>query len=365
MKKIKVIHVIEALGGGVYSYFCDLTQSLGQDNRIETVIIYNDKRSEIVPENVPKDFHPNVRLILLDMEESISPFKDWKSIKGLETIFKEEKPDVIHLHSSKAGVLGKIAAKKSHSKALLYYTPHGYSFLRKDISKTKIFVFKNIERVMASFHNATTIACGDTELLEAKNLHDKVRLIRNGIPYNSIKSNLKLVKNENLTVGILGRITHARNPALFNNIALSLPEVQFKWIGDGVLRNEITAPNIEVTGWFMNREEGLKRLNEIDIYLQTSLWEGLPIAVLEAMTLEKPVIATNVIGNKDIVIDDKTGYLIDNQLQAVQAIEKLKNSELRFKLGTQGSLRVDKVFNSSKNFKSLVDLYLTDHSNRH
>lgn len=365
MSKIKVLHVIEALGGGVYSYFCDLTKTFGEDKRVETIIVYNNKRSEIIPENVPKDFHPNIRLILLDMKESISPLKDWKSIKGLKTIFEKENPDVIHLHSSKAGVLGKIAAKQSKFKALLYYTPHGYSFLRKDISKTKVLLFRTIERVMASYHNCTTIACGDTELLHAQKLHSKVNLIRNGIPYDKIKTFLKPVQNNVLTVGILGRITYARNPSLFNSIALSLPDVQFMWIGDGVLRDEIKAPNIEVTGWFMNREEGLKNLNKIDVYLQSSLWEGLPIAVLEAMTLEKPVVATNVIGNKDIVIHGETGYLIDNQLQAVQAIEKLKNSELRDKLGTQGSLRVDNVFNSNKNFKALVDLYLTDYSNKY
>ena len=62
MKKIKVLHVIEALGGGVYSYFTDLTHSLGNDSRVETVVVYNDKRSEIIPEKIPKDFHKNVKL---------------------------------------------------------------------------------------------------------------------------------------------------------------------------------------------------------------------------------------------------------------------------------------------------------------
>ena len=365
MKKIKVLHVIEALGGGVYSYFTDLTHSLGNDSRVETVVVYNDKRSEIIPEKIPKDFHKNVKLILADMEESVSPLKDWKSIQILVKIFKEEMPDVIHLHSSKAGVLGKIAAKKAATHSSLYYTPHGYSFLRKDISSLKRKFFKTIEKHMASFHNCTTIACGDTELLHARELHDRVKLIRNGIPFDIIKSSQVNCQQEKLTVGILGRITFARNPALFNDIALKLPEIQFKWIGDGILRELITAPNIEITGWFMNREEGLKQLNNIDIYMQTSLWEGLPIAVLEAMTLEKPVIATNVIGNKDIVINSTTGYLIENKEEAVEAIIKLQDKELRKKMGHAGSLRVEKTFNSTKNFKSLVDLYLADYSNKH
>lgn len=363
--KVKVIHVIEALGGGVYSYFCDLTKSLGEDKRVETIILYNDKRSEIIPENVPEDFHHNVRLILLDMEESISPIKDWQSIKNLAAVFEKENPDVIHLHSSKAGVLGKIAARISGSKALLYYTPHGYSFLRKDISFMKALLFKTVEKVMASFHNCTTIACGDTELLHAKKLHKKVQLIRNGIPYESIKSHLQTTERPKITIGILGRITFARNPILFNSIAIALPEVSFKWIGDGILRDQITAPNIQITGWFMNRKQGLDKLNEIDIYLQTSLWEGLPIAVLEAMTLEKPVIATNVIGNKDIVKHGKTGFLIGSKDEAIAAIIKLNDKSLREKMGHLGSLRVREKFNSNKNFQSLVDLYLNDYSNKY
>ena len=290
-------------------------------------------------------------------------------IKGLKLFQKMYRkisiPDVIHLHSSKAGVLGKIAARMSGSKALLYYTPHGYSFLRKDISFIKVLLFKTIEKVMASFHNCTTIACGDTELLHAKKLHKKVQLIRNGIPYESIKSHLKSTERPNITIGILGRITFARNPILFNSIAIALPEVNFKWIGDGILRDQITAPNIQITGWFMNRKEGLSKLNEIDIYLQTSLWEGLPIAVLEAMTLEKPVIATNVIGNKDIVKHGKTGFLIDSKDEAIAAIIKLNDKSLREKMGRLGSLRVKEEFNSIKNFQSLVDLYLNDYSNKY
>ena len=356
-KKLKVFHVIEALGGGVYSYFCDLTQVFGPSDRVQTTIIYNDQRAEIIPENVQKDFHSNVRLLKVPMNENISPFNDYKSIKALSRIFKKEQPDVIHLHSSKAGVLGKVAAKIASSQAQLFYTPHGYSFLRKDISSSKAAVFKAIEKRMASFYGFTTIACGDTEFDEAKKLHDRVELIRNGVPYNKIKTFLNTQPTSKFTVGILGRITHARNPKLFNEIALQLPDVQFVWIGDGILKDQITAPNITVTGWFMNRKEGLEHLNRLDVYLQTSLWEGLPIAVLEAMVFEKPVVATNVIGNRDIVLPSQTGFLIDDAAQAVQAITQLFDKDLRLQMGKNGSKRVDEVFNSTKNFSQLIDLY--------
>lgn len=365
MKKIIVVHVVESLGGGVYSYFCDLTQIFGQDSRVQTTIIYSDKRSEIIPSNVRKEFHENIKLELIDMQEKIDPVSDWKSILKLRQLFKKIKPDVIHLHSSKAGVLGKIASKKIGARVLLYYTAHGYSFLRKDISKFQKFIFYAIEKLMASYNECTTIACGDTEMFYAQKLHRNVKLIRNGVKYEEIVKNKKRKIKKTLTIGILGRISYARNPKFFNDIAIKLPEIQFKWIGDGNLREHINSKNIDITGWFMKRKDGLDNLNAIDIYLQTSLWEGLPIAVLEAMALEKPVIATNVIGNKDIVVDGKTGFLINNITQALNAIEKLKCQKLRNEMGKNGSLRVEKYFNSTKNFQSLINLYLEEYSNKY
>ncbi len=364
MDKIKIIHVVEALGGGVYSYFCDLSKVHGNTRDVETIIVYSDKRSEIIPEKVATDFHKSMRLIPIEMSESIQPIKDYKSLRLLRQIFCVEKPDVIHVHSSKAGVLGKIAASAA-PHALLYYTPHGYSFLKKDISKTKAAIFKKIEEFMASYNNCVTIACGDTELSYAQQLHKKVKLIRNGVPYNEVIQFHKDLPSCPLTVGILGRVTHARNPDLFNDIAMQFPHINFKWIGDGILRERLTAKNIEVTGWFMERSDGLKQLNNMHIYLQTSLWEGLPIAVLEAMALGKPVVASNVIGNKDVVIDQKTGFLFNDKAGAISALESLISSaHMRDTMGNKGKNRVRDHFNSSKNYEKLLDLYRDDYASK-
>jgi glycosyltransferase involved in cell wall biosynthesis len=182
---------------------------------------------------------------------------------------------------------------------------------------------------------------------------------------NTIRTFKSEVQNNILTVGILGRITYARNPSFFNSIAAAHPEVSFKWIGDGELRDLITAPNIEVTGWFTNKEDAYYFLNTIDVYLQTSLWEGLPIALLEAMALEKPIIATNIIGNKDVVNHGVTGYLINDLEDFSKSIELLKDKNKRKKMGDAALKRVTKEFNSETNFETLIDFYLQQISNRH
>lgn len=352
---MKILHMVEALGGGVYTYFIDLSSYFGNSITSETTIIYSDKRSEIIPEKVRSDFNQNIKLIRVPIEKGFS-FKDVNVIFTLRKHINKIKPDIIHLHSSKMTVIGRVAYLLSTSKSKLFYTPHGYAFLRKDISKHEKKTYYLIEKYF-KWLGGDTIACGDTEYQHAKKFGNAY-LIRNGINIKGVTAHKTFEENKKLTIGILGRITYARNPSLFNQIAISNPDIHFLWIGDGELRAKINAPNIEITGWFMERENGLKKLNDIDIYLQSSLWEGLPIAVLEAMAMKKPVLATNIIGNKDVVKHGETGYLFETVDELNTFIAKLKNKSHRDKLGEEGFKRVENLFNSEKNFQSLHELYL-------
>ncbi len=364
-KPIKVLQIVEALGGGVYSYFMDLNHYLGPDQNLELYIIYSDQRNEIDPEKIRSSFHERIQLIRITMHREISPLADIRAIFQIRKSIRDIDPDIIHMHSSKAGVLGRIASSLTARRTVKFYTPHGYSFIRKDISSTKKKFFYLIEKYAQRLFGGVTIACGDTEYEYAKEIGD-AELVRNGINIPDIQVHKKPFENRKITVGILGRITYARDPGLFNNIALRHPDLQFLWIGDGELRDLITAPNIEVTGWFTNRHEGLSYLNTLDIYIQTSLWEGLPISILEAMTLEKPVLATHIIGNKDIVVHGVTGYLFhrDNLEELDHFLELLKTEERRKSMGREGYARIEELFSSKKNFSGLKDLYARYYSNK-
>lgn len=355
-----VIHVVEALAGGVYTYFKDLSHFMGQDKvaqNIKTYIIYNDKRKEIIAENIQKDFSSNVTLIPLEMERELNPIKDLKATFKLRKLFKEIKPDVIHLHSSKAGVIGRFAKFLTFQKVKVFYTPHGYAFLRQDISESKRKLYRFIEKETQFIFGGTTIACGDTEYDFSKKLGDSV-LLRNGIAFEKISSYYLNHTNIKLTIGIVGRITFARNPKLFNDIALKFPQYQFVWIGDGELNEQITASNIRITGWKFNSEEVFSELNNIDVYMQTSLWEGLPIALLEAMSLRKPIVATNIIGNKDVVEHKKTGFLFDDIDELTDYFKQLENLDFRKEMGDQAFIRAQERFDINKNFFELVRIYL-------
>ncbi|MBL0736215.1 glycosyltransferase [Flavobacterium sp. GN10] len=356
---MKVVHIIEALGGGVYTYFNDLSTFFGDHDRvknIETTIIYSANRKEINREKIKSEFSSNINLIEINMLRNFSPIQDLKSVIQLTKELKKINPDVIHLHSSKAGVLGRIASFFLFKKKKLYYSPHGYSFLRTDISKTIQKIYWLIEKSTQAIFGGITIACGDTEFEIAKKMGNS-KLVRNGVNINSLQQNFIENKNDKLTIGIMARITAARDPSLFNKIALRFPEYNFVWIGDGELKPLITASNIKITGWILNRETVLKELNKVDVYMQISLWEGLPIAVLEAMALKKPIVATNVIGNKDAVLNNETGFLFNDIEELNEFFKILGNSKTRAIFGEKAFERCQDLFDVNKNFKDLIAIY--------
>lgn len=357
---LRVVHIVEALEGGVYTYFKDLSTFFGNEEvnkDVQTTLIYSGHRNGVSPAKVESDFSAGVDLLHISMVREISPAKDFKSLLELRKELKKINPDIVHLHSSKAGVLGRIACFLVFKKKKVFYTPHGYAFLRTDISNRSKKLYSAIEKNFQRIFGGTIIACGDTEFEIAKEIGPS-KLIRNGVDINEIRSFLKPHQNTKLTVGILGRITAARNPKLFNEIALRFPDFNFVWIGDGELNHLITAPNIEIKGWILDKKTVFETLNTIDIYLQTSLWEGLPIALLEAMVLEKPIVATNIIGNKDIVVHQETGFLFDQIDDLDSNFEFLKDPENRRSFGINAFKRSEELFDKNKNFKQLLRLYL-------
>lgn len=356
MKKIKVLHISETFAAGVYTYIKDICQYFDTISTVESFVIYSGKREDTEPEKFSKDFSKNTSLFQIQMEREISPFKDLKSLRLISKQIKKIKPDVIHLHSSKAGVIGRIASK-SYPKAKVYYTPNGYSFVRQDISNSKRFLFKSIESLVNKMFGGVTIACGDTEYELAQGI-GKALLVRNGIHLDSLKHLIKIANNDVFTIGTLGRMSNQKNPKLFNAIALKFPNIKFIWVGDGELKHELNAVNIEKTGW-LKREEALNVLSNLDLYIQTSSWEGLPFTIIEAMTMGKPVIATNVIGNKDAVKHNYNGFLCDTLDDFETYISRVLNDKkLKEKFAKASLVRANEIFDRDKNFKELHEIYI-------
>jgi len=356
--KKKILHIAEAFSTGIYTYLRDLTSYmtnvLGEEN-YEIVIVYS-KRDVLDESKIKDDFSDKVKFVKIQMTRNINPKNDFGSLQALRKILKAERPDIVHLHSSKAGVLGRIACSGIIKRDKVFYSPHGYAFLRQDISPMTQKAFRQIEKSVQFFFGGITIASGETELEFAKKI-GKTFFVRNGIDFKNQKFTQASQENQKFTVGTIGVLHAQKNPMGFNEIALKMPEVHFVWIGNGELADQVTAPNVTITGWVATREELLSRASAFDVYLQVSLWEGLSIAILEAMALGKPIVASNIVGNKDSVKDGETGFLINTTDEAVSAIKKLQDESLRKVMGKASYQRCKDLFDKDKNFEELIKIY--------
>ena len=270
----RILFVTEAFGGGVFTYLTELSNQLVND--FDICIAYNLR--DQTPRDFESFFDPRVHFIRVNsLTRSISPSKDLRAFKDLKRIAEDYKPDIIHVHSSKAGVLGRLAFTGHYKK--LYYTPHGYSFLMQDSFALKRALYWIIEKAVALTHS-TTISCSPGEQLASEKLTKRSVLIPNAI--NTAALDDIIIRSESerdkkkFSVFTIGRIDTQKNPELFNEVASLLPNMEFVWVGDGPLREKLSAPNIRITGW-TTRGSALREAIDNDLFILTSEWEGLPI----------------------------------------------------------------------------------------
>lgn len=358
----KVVYVVESFATGVYTFLTELCNSIVED--YEVVVIYSLRKE--TPQNFKDDFNPKIKFVQIDMCRGLNPLKNMKSLVQLKNILKVENADIIHLHSSKAGFLGRIVCYvNKFNMDKVFYNPHGFSFLQKNESKFKTRLFYGLEWV-ASKLGGYTVACSKGEFVEALKVSKKCIKINNGIDTIEIdeiikEKNLNSIPSKNnnkLKIGTVGRICYQKKPQVFNEIAKCFPNYDFIWIGDGELKEKLTADNITVTGW-IDRKQVIKELIGIDIFILTSLWEGLPISLLEAMYIGKPVIVSNVIGNKDVVQNNFNGYIANNLNEFIQTIKYITSNNIILDIEFKERVRLSIMENYEKMqmVKKYVNLY--------
>ena len=323
--KIRLLYVVESFSTGVYAIVRDVACNL--DPKKFEVLILHSLRSDS-PKNYSQDFNSsNITLSYIPMGTSKNYLK---AIRSIRNAIHEFQPDCIHLHSSKAGFLGRIAAHNSKSR--LFYTPHGISFIRTDVGSVKRRIFYLLEKFIQLYTPCRMIAVSPAEYENVLKLTTNATVINNFIDVASVPQSQEADK---LLMGITGRITEAKNPQLFNRIALGMPSVRFIWIGDGDLREQLSALNIQITGQ-VTRKEALQKLSELSVYIQTSSWEGMPISLLEAMACGKPVVVSRIPAHENLIQDGASGYICEDDVEE-QFIGKiallLERSDLRSSLG--------------------------------
>ena len=321
MKK-KVLYLVEAFGGGVFTFLVDLAN--GVSDEYDVIIGYSKRKQ--TPNDFKKYFSKNIKFIEIKNFTRNIGIKDIMACKEIRNIIRKEKPDIVHMHSSKAGIIGRLVISNKNRKLL--YTPHGYSFLKQDDSKIKRYLYKLIEKGVAIYkRKCIIIACSKGEYEESLKISKNSTYVNNGVNIREIEQLIKVHKERkfdinNLKICTVGRIEFQKNPELFNKIAEQFKNIQFTWIGDGDLKDTLKNKNIKITGW-NTREEVLKQLSNNDIFLLPSLWEGLPISLLESMSLGKICIVSNTIGNRDVIINELNGFVCNKIEDYIEVINKI------------------------------------------
>ena len=323
MRKKKILMVCESFGGGVFTYVSQLCNDMVDD--FEVYLAYSLRPQ--TPKNYKDFLNQKVHLIEMKnvgVKDLTNVKSDITAIKELRQIEKEIKPDVIHLHSSVAGGLGRIAYKGRNNTVV--YTPHGYAHILMGTGK-KSKIYKFAEKILGN--RALTLTCCQSEDEEAKKFSKRTAYIETGVNLADLSASLdgiKPIKNDKFTVFTLGRACVQKLPALFNRIAELVPEAQFVWIGNGELENELTASNIEVTGW-KPRKEALAMAKGADAFVLCSLGEAIAMSLIENMYIKKLVLVSNTMGNKSVIHDGINGYVCDT---AEEYAKRIKNAMKEF-----------------------------------
>ena len=360
-------------------------------------------------------------IIIKELGRELSWKDDWAAFWKIYKVICEVRPDIIHTHTAKAGAIGRMAGvlykvirfstqpnilracrediRLRSNNIVIIHTFHGHVFSGY-FGKIKTLFFIWVERFLALFTDKIITVSENLkgELVEKFKIapEEKISVIELGFELDEL---LKLPQKENsktVNIGIVGRLVPVKNHKMVldcarnlkqyvrsNNIAWVPPkysssgheaiswgesrEVKFIIIGDGEMRGELERyaeglgikDIIEFRGWVKD----LKAIyEELDIVALTSLNEGTPVSLIEAMAAARPVIATDVGGVKDIVKDGASGYIVEsgNVGEFTKKLtELIKDPEKRRKLGEYGRSIVKNRFSKERLIKDTERLYNT------
>lgn len=316
---MKVAYVITLPDlGGAQSHVYELMKNMRAMYQVIPVLI-TGKKGWLTEQAQKLDIET---YIIPDMVREISPIHDWKANRELQRLFRKIQPDLVHCHSSKAGILGRWAAKQCSIPSV--FTAHGWAFT-DGVPENKRKIYRLIEK-MAGQWCQKIICVSDYDrnlaLQEIPQLKNKLVTVHNCIPDTSFRKNWDSFNNrkeKSIEIVTVARFSPQKkifetlnilNQAIHQKIHLHLT-----FIGDGPLFDKAVSQAKEMklenhVTFLGARTDVEKLLPNYDLFLLLSNWEGFPISIIEAMRAGLPVMASDVGGVREAVHDGENGWLI-------------------------------------------------------
>jgi glycosyltransferase involved in cell wall biosynthesis len=355
MSTIKVLHVIARMNvGGTARYVEELVKNIPNSalatGHVQDVELEDPAVESLLVFRIPH------------LGRRISPIADFKAWRELSKVVREQKPAILHTHTFKAGLIGRLT-RGPHKHV---HTFHGHLFGDNSFSLMERKIITLFERWLAR-HTDVLVSVGlnvGEELRTAGiGVGQKWVSIPPGVKalqkFDKSKARKSIGTNESgMLIGWMARMTSVKNPSLLLQVAAQLPDLQFVMAGGGDLLESIKtkAPaNVKVIGW----TDAAVFWSAVDIAISTSDNEGMPIALIEAQLASLPVIATNVGSNSEIIEDRVTGFIENKDAEAlIKAVNRfILFPGLAKTLGAEGKKRVSEKFSPEKMIRVHMDLY--------
>jgi glycosyltransferase involved in cell wall biosynthesis len=321
-------------------------------------------------------------LITVDsLRRAVQPAHDYRALKELRRIFAKTQTDVVHTHSSKAGIIGRAAAAHV-GVPLIVHTIHGMSFNRTQPAAVRT-LYRFLERRAASHTTAfITVADAMIDQAVANGIapRDRFVTVHSGLETDRFRPEPELraehrrewgVGEDEVVVGTIARLFKNKG---YDEIIEAMPravarhsKLRFVWIGDGAHRGKYERrlselglrDRVHLVG-LLPPAEVASRINGFDIVLHASRWEGLPRAVVQGLLTEVPAVSFDNDGAPEVVIPDETGILVplgDTNKLADAVVALAADPALRRRLGVRGRSLCVEQFDWRKMVNDIARLY--------
>lgn len=320
-----------------------------------------------------------------ELVRAVQPLTDLRCRRALRHLFRALAPDVVHTHSSKAGILGRMAAREA-GVPVIVHTVHGMSFNRTQAWPVQR-LYRALERGCARYTDA--IACVAhamvRQMIEAGVCEPgKLLTIYSGMevdrfdPATYDRAALRRawgVTDDQIVIGTVARLFRRKGYEqlipIMAKLAQQMPQLRFVWVGDGAQRQEYEGrlaalglrDRTTLTG-LVPPERVPELMSGFDILAHTSQWEGLPRVVVQALLMQVPAVAFDIDGTREVVLDGVTGRLLrlNDERGFVRGVVELANDErLRTRLGSAGRAHCLERFDWRLMVKRLEELYQAFH----
>lgn len=356
-----------------------------------TLVIGGRDDHEQDADHLLKDLHLRP-VVVEEMKRKIYPLQDGIAYRKIKELIEEYKPDIVHTHAAKSGIIGRLAADAC-KVPIIVHTFHGHvfhSYFNKFTTKT----FIHIERYLAK-RSSGIVAISESQKHELADIYkicepEKIQIIPLGLDLDKfeLKQEMKRedfrsrygIEEDEIAIGIIGRVVPVKNHALFVAAAKKLlsktnKKIRFVIVGDGDMRPAMEAQfaeaGVDYTYFPENSRKATafciswhkeidKVLAGMDIIALTSHNEGTPVSLIEAQAAKKPIVSTRVGGVADIMEDGKSGYITDpdNAEQFSEALLKLvEDEDMRKCFGEEGSMNVKERFSYQRLVRDMKIFY--------